>query len=206
MNTLIRFLLHGLALKTAEGRLIHITSHVLRHSFATELADMKVPVDVIAEILHQKDHTVTKYYSRPTMTQVMNAAEILFVDRIDVAAEALRSPDEIGRMLNDAQGKVGALTEVIGGTCVVANLCPVKFACIGCAGNAPDPHKRYQIEKKRTWAKTQSEWAKQRGLLAEERQLKQVIQDCDLILNEMDLITIAREDSSQTVVVNHEST
>jgi hypothetical protein len=29
----------------------------------------------------------------------MDAAEMIFVDRIDVAAEALRNPDEIGRML-----------------------------------------------------------------------------------------------------------
>jgi len=57
----------------------------------------------------------------------MEAAELVFVDRIDVAAEALRSPAEIGRMLTEAEGRVGALTEVIGGTCVVANLCPAKF-------------------------------------------------------------------------------
>jgi len=94
------------------------------------LASLKVPVDVIAAILHQRDTTVTKYYSQPTGTQVMEAAEMIFVDRIDVAGEALRSPTEIGRMLKEAEGKVGALTEVLGGTCVVANMCPAKFACI----------------------------------------------------------------------------
>jgi hypothetical protein len=204
LNVLIRFMLHGLALKTAEGKLIHITSHILRHGLATELAQMKVPVDVIAQILHQRDQTVTKYYARPTTTQVMNAAEIIFVDRVDVAAEALRSPDEIGRMLKEAEGKIGALTEVLGGTCVVANLCPAKFACVGCSGNAPDPDKRYQIERKRRWAQDQSGWAKKQGLLAEERQLKQIIQDCDLVLNEMDLITIARKDALQSVTINHQ--
>jgi hypothetical protein len=39
----------------------------------------------------------------------MEAAEMVFVDRIDVAAEALRSPAEIGRMLTEAEGQVGAL-------------------------------------------------------------------------------------------------
>jgi hypothetical protein len=202
LNVLIRFMLHGLALKTADGKLIHITSHILRHGLATELAQMKVPVDVIAQMLHQRDQTVTKYYARPTTTQVMNAAEIIFVDRVDVAAEALRSPNEIGRMLKEAEGKIGALTEVLGGTCVVANLCPTKFACVGCSGNAPDPDKRYQIERKRRWAQDQSGWAKKQGLLAEERQLKQIIQDCDLVLNEMDLITIARKDALQNVTIN----
>jgi hypothetical protein len=204
LNVMIRFMLHGLALKTADGKLIHITSHILRHGLATELAQMKVPVDVIAQILHQRDQTVTKYYARPTTTQVMNAAEIIFVDRVDVATEALRSPDEIGRMLKEAEGKIGALTEVLGGTCVVANLCPAKFACVGCSGNAPDPDKRYQIERKRGWAQDQSGWAKKQRLLAEERQLKQVIQDCDLVLNEMDLITIGRKDALQSVTINHQ--
>jgi len=59
---------------------------------------------------------------------------MIFVDRIDLGAEGLRSPDEIGRMLKEAEGKVGALTEVFGGTCVVANMCPAKFVCVGCAG------------------------------------------------------------------------
>jgi len=60
-----------------------------------------------------------------------NDLQMIFVGRIDVGAEALRSPDEIGRMLKDAEGKLGALTEVFDGTCVVANMCPAKLACVG---------------------------------------------------------------------------
>ena len=112
----------------------------------------------------------------------MDAAEIIFVDRIDVAAEVLRNPEEIGRMLWEAEGKIGALTEVIDGTCVISNFCPAKFACIGCAGNAPDPDKRYQIERKRAWAEEQEHWAAQERLPAEQRQMKQLQADCDLML------------------------
>ena len=83
-----------------------------------------------------------RYYARPTKQQVVEAAELLFVDRIDVAAEAVRHPDEIGQLLRDAEGQIGALSEVLGGTCVVGNMCPAKFACVGCAGNAPDPNRR----------------------------------------------------------------
>ena len=180
---------------------MHLTTHLLRHSFATEMASLKVPVDVIAKILHQRNLDVTRYYSRPTSRQVMDAAELMFVDRIDVAAEARRSPEEIGRMLKDAEGQVGALTEVIGGTCVIGNLCPAKFACIGCSGNAPDPDRRYQIEAKRAWATQQSEWARQQGLFTELRQMKQIQSDCDLILEEMDLIVRARQDGAQSVMV-----
>jgi hypothetical protein len=89
----------------------------------------------------------------------------------------LRSPEEIGRMLKEAEGKVGALTEVFGGTCVIANMCPAKFACVGCAGNAPDPSKRYQIEQKKVWAEQQLRYAVREKLAGEERTLKQLIAD-----------------------------
>ena len=126
-----------------------------------------MPVEVIARILHQRDTSVTKYYSQPTANQVIAAAETLFVDRIDLAAEIRRSPDEIAKRIRDAEGKVGALTEVIGGTCTVGNMCPAKFACIGCSGNAPDPAKRDQILQKRSWAETQAIYARAQGLFGE---------------------------------------
>jgi len=120
----VRLLLHGLSFPAPDGELVQISSHVLRHVFATELANQRVPIEVIARILHQRDTSVTKYYSQPSASQVIAAAETLFVDRIDLAAEMRRSPDEIARLLKDAEGKVGALTEVIGGTCTVGNMCP----------------------------------------------------------------------------------
>ena len=205
LSTFIRFLLHGLVVRSLDGTLIQMSSHLLRHAFATEMAEQKVSIDVIAQILHQRDKTVTQYYARPTATQVLSAAEMMFVDRIDVGAEALRSPEEIGRMLKEAQGKVGALTEVFGGTCVVANMCPAKFACVGCAGNAPDPSRRYQIEQKMAWAEQQVRYAVREKLAAEERTLKQLIADCKLVMQEMELIETARADQAQVVNVRHES-
>jgi len=205
LNTALRFLLHG-AILDSEGNCVHLTSHLLRHGFATEMASMKVPLEVIAKILHQRHVEVTRYYAQPTQQQVMDAAELLFIERIDVAAEAVRSPEEIGRMLREAEGQIGALTEVIGGTCVVSNLCPAKFACIGCAGNAPDPARRYQIETKRDWAKEQIVWARREQLLAEERQMKRVVQDCELLLEEMSLIERARLDQAQEIFIQKEDT
>jgi integrase len=202
LNVCIRFILHGLTFQTLDGTSVYLTSHLLRHAFATEMADLKVSIDVIAKLLHQRDQTVTKYYARPTATQVLNAAEMIFVDRIDVGAEALRSPDEIGRMLKDAEGKVGALTEVFGGMCVVANMCPAKFACVGCAGNAPDPSKRYQIQQKMVWAEQQAAYAIREKLPAEETKLQQLIADCRLVMDEMDLIEAARADQAQSVSVD----
>jgi len=203
LNTALRFLLHD-AILDGEGRCVHLTTHLLRHGFATEMASLKVPVEVIAKILHQRHLEVTQYYSQPTKQQVIDAAEMLFVERIDVAAEAVRSPEEVGRMLREAEGQIGALTEVIGGTCVVSNLCPAKFACIGCSGNAPDPERRHQIETKRTWAIEQITWARREHLPAEERQMTRVVQDCELLLEEMSLIERARVDQRQKVRIQKE--
>jgi integrase len=203
LNTFIRFLLHGLAFRASDGTAIQLTSHVLRHAFATELATLNVPVDIIAKILHQRDTTVTKYYSQPTATQVLAASELIFVDRIDVGAEVLRNPEEIGRALEEAAGRIGALTEVIGGTCVVGNMCPAKFACVGCPGNSPDPAKRRQIERKMEWADKQARHAAQQQLPAEQRQMEKVVADCNLMLQEMDLIEAARADQSQLVHIEH---
>ena len=202
LNDALRFLLHG-CITAADGSGIHLSSHLLRHAFATEMATLKVPIEVLAALLHQRDPSVTRYYSQPTRTQVMDAAEMIFVDRIDVAAEALRNPDEIGRMLREAEGKIGALTEVIGGTCVISNFCSAKFACIGCAGNAPDPAKRYQIERKKAWAEQQEQWAITESLPAEQRQMKQLQADCDLMLTEMELIEITNADRNQVISVDH---
>jgi integrase len=203
VSILIRILLHGVILKE-DGKALHVTSHLLRHAFATEMANLKIDYDIIAEVLHQKDTSVTKYYAQPTPNQIATAAEVLFVDRINFATDVFRNPEEIKAMLDDAQGKIGALTEVIGGTCTVANMCPVKFACIGCAGNAPDPKKRHQIERKSDWAKKQAKWAREENLLVEERQLENVQKDCTIILEEMDLIEKAQQDAEQTVVLLHE--
>lgn len=204
LNTALRFLLHDVA-RTPDGKAIHLTTHLLRHGFATEMASLHVPADIVARLLHQRHVEITQYYARPTKQQVVEAAELLFVDRIDVAAEAIRRPEEIGKLLRDAEGQIGALSEVLGGTCVVGNMCPAKFACIGCAGNAPDPNRRGQVETKRHWADQQIRWTTKEGLYAEQRQMRQLVHDCDVVLQEMDLVAAARKDDQQTLRLDHRS-
>ena len=84
-------------------------------------------------------------------------------------------------------------------------MCPAKFVCVGCAGNAPDPAKRSQIDQKLAWAEQQLQYARWEKLVAEERQMKQLIADCNLIKEEMDLIEAVRKDAAQTVSIEHAS-
>jgi hypothetical protein len=84
-------------------------------------------------------------------------------------------------------------------------MCPAKFACVGRAGNAPDPNRRDQIDTKRRWAEQQIRWTTKEGLYAEQRQMTQLVRHCDVVLQEMDLIAAARKDDQQSIVLKHGS-
>ncbi|WP_250192093.1 hypothetical protein, partial [Escherichia coli] len=65
---------------------------------------------------------------------------------------------------------------------------PAKFACIGCAGNAPDPAKRSDVLIYReAWSKMAS-LSREQKLPAEERKAREIIGSCNDMLEEMDLI------------------
>ncbi|STN25086.1 Site-specific recombinase XerD [Escherichia coli] len=64
-------MLHGLSLKTSAGENIKVTSHLLRHSFATEMRTLNTPLDVLAQLMKQKDVNVTEYYARHTPSQLI---------------------------------------------------------------------------------------------------------------------------------------
>lgn len=196
----LRFLLHDLV-RTTSGKILDVTAHVFRHNFATEMKRLGAPDEVVRELLHQKDVKITGYYSKPTKEMIQESVEAIFVNRIDIR-KAIRSPTEIGRILREAEGKIGALSEVIGGTCVVPNMCSAKWVCVGCSGNAPDPKKRSQVEKKKQWAAEQRGWAAQLGLDGEVRQLEKTIADCERMLREMDLMEAAESNGSQVVEIS----
>ena len=106
--------------------------------------------------------------------------------------------------LEDARGGVGALVPVVGGTCTVANMCPAKFACIGCAGNAPDPAKRGQVEERKVIYENTIRRASEQGLPAEERNARKVVGDCEDMLAEMDLIEATERDGAQVAELRYD--
>ena len=164
----MRFLLHGMVFRTREGKLVVLKARLLRHAFATHAVQVeKIPIDIVGPWLHQKNLTITDYYSQPTESMVAEASD-LFLSRvaaqINVSEAVLRSPEELQRLYEEAQGKAGTLADVIGGQCVSHGYCAAKFACVGCAGKVPDPAKRNQIEKHKQWASLQVDYATQEVL------------------------------------------
>ena len=203
LNACLRILLHGIEVSTAQGETVRLSAHLLRHGFATEMRQLEVPMDVIAVLMKQRDVDVTRFYAQPTPAQLVGVQERIFLDRIDLTRTHIRAPAAIRRQLEDAQGGVGALVPVVGGTCTVANMCPAKFACIGCAGNAPDPAKRAQVEEfKRIW-EDMVRLASKQGLAAEEQKARGIIGGCEDMLAEMALIEAAERDGTQVAEVRY---
>jgi len=188
INGSLSVMLHGLSLKTPTGQSVKVTSHLLRHSFATEMRALNTPLDVLALLMKQKDVNVTAYYAKHTPSQLVELQQQIFTQRHDFSKQHIRTKDDITQQLTEAVGKVGALIPVTGGCCTIANACPAKFACIGCAGNAPDPARRGDVLVYRdAWVKM-AELAGQQNLPAEERKAREIIGGCDDMLEEMDLI------------------
>ncbi len=203
LNACLRILLHGIEVSTAQGETVRLSAHLLRHGFATEMRQLEVPLDVIALLLKQRDVEVTRYYAQPTPAQMVQVQERIFLDRIDLTRTHLRAPAAIRRQLEGAQGGVGALVPVVGGTCTVANMCPAKFACLGCAGNAPDPARRAQVEEFKRIYGDMMQLAAGQGLRAEERKAREVVAGCEDMLAEMALIEAAERDGAQAADVQY---
>lgn len=188
INVCIRFLWADVQFVTSEGDAFDVTSHLLRHSFATELRALDTPLDVLGMLMKQRDVKVTDYYSKPPPTILADMQRRIFESRIDLTKSHMRTAGEMRRQIDEAKEKVGALIPIVGGTCTVANECPAKYACMGCAGNVPDPLKRVQVIDLKSAYQAVAMFARKSGLPAEIRKAEQVINSCDEIMLEMDLI------------------
>ncbi len=191
--TAVRYLVHGMSFTVVgeNGRLqnVSLKAHLLRHAFATyAVHSQKIPVDVVAKMLNQKNLEVTKYYSQPTLSVISehhkSITNALF-DNIDLDNLAARSSKEFQVMYQEALDKSGTLTEVLGGTCVSHGYCPAKTSCIGCGAKIPDPKKRDVIERRLDWALKEIEWNREHGFSAEVRKCAVIIQSCKSELYEM---------------------
>lgn len=145
----LRFLLHGLRIETQEGTPVTVKTHLLRHAFATEAVQRhKLPIDIVAKILHQRDINVTGYYSEPTPSQVAQSVSDLhdiISDYVDLDEAVLRNPEELEKELKEYKDKVGIFNNVLGGTCVTDHVCPIKMQCLGCRAKIPQPEKKHEL-------------------------------------------------------------
>lgn len=157
---LLRFLLHGLELYTAQGEPIKVTTHLLRHVTATVLREEAVPVEAIQWTLHPQPvrhpsdqallSAATEYYTRmPEEKRMQYLHQFHLSVEGQEAALEIAVPDE--RRLAEMDEKLRAVFERWGtinptnfGYCGRTGLCPrgnYRALCIGCPYLVPDPAK-----------------------------------------------------------------
>lgn len=204
----IRFLVHGLAFQTLEGRRVIIRPHLLRHGFATWALNVaKEPIDIVAAILNQRNLDVTKYYGRPNPRAIAERTHGLMnqiSSYIDVDDLVLRSPEELREQLEKAQQTHGTLAHVRGGRCLLSGECPIFFACIGCSAKIPDPAQRGELEEFQQTTLMQIERARKRGLKLEVIQYQKKLKQCEGELKEIEMIEAYREDEKREPEVHFE--
>lgn len=208
----MRFLCHGLVFQARDGQAVALKAHTLRHVFATHSHHVEnVPLDVVAVILHQKNLEVTAYYAAPQWEQVVAATDLLldhFATHLGSIEEIMvRTPAELREQYESARRQVGTLTRVVGGECTCHALCPVSFACTGCAYKIPDPARREEIMEQQEWAMIRLDQVKRRGLGPETVKMQALVQRCNTELEEMTLVEQYQKDESYepTLDVEHHS-
>lgn len=192
------FLLHGQHFETKEGKPVVVKTHLLRHAFATEAVQrQKLPIDIVAKILHQRDVGVTGYYSEPTPSQVAQSVSDLhdvISDYIEIDEAVLRNPEELEKELEDYKEKVGVFNNVVGGTCVTNHVCPIKMACLGCQAKIPQPEKKHELLEVIELSKDMEKRYSAMGLTVEVKKAKAMRKHARTELKEIELIEKFREE------------
>lgn len=194
----LRFLLHGQHIETQEGKAVIVKTHLLRHAFATEAVQrQKLPIDIVAKILHQRDLRVTGYYSEPTSSQISQSVSDLhdvISDYIDIDEAVTRDPEGLEKVLEEQKEKVGVFNNVIGGVCVTDYVCPIKMACLGCQAKIPQPEKKHELLEVVELSKDMEKRFSEMGLTVEVKKAKAMRKHARTELKEIELIEKYREE------------
>jgi hypothetical protein len=157
---LLRFLLHGLELYTAQGEPIKVTTHLLRHVTATVLREEAVPVEAIQWTLHHQPErhscegatlsAATEYYTRmpeERRIQYLHHFHLSVEGRetqLQIAVPDERTLQEMDEILRAVFERWGTINPTNFGYCGRTGLCPrgnYRALCIGCPYLIPDPDK-----------------------------------------------------------------
>ncbi len=68
------------AITSAAGLDDHVTSHMLRHTFGTELTRSGVDIVTVAELMGHASLETTRLYTRPSAADMQRAVDLLTVD------------------------------------------------------------------------------------------------------------------------------
>lgn len=214
---LLRFILHGLDLYTAAGKLIRVTVHVLRHVMSTHARHHRnVPPEAIAYFfLHHRLRELTgrdpslpeisEYYTSMTEEQRFASirADLDEQEEIDHALlSAAPSPRDLEQMNEDLRiifDLWHALHPTALGYCGCPGLCPReadRALCLGCSYLITDPERiGVALSWRDSYAK-QAELLASQGNFIDARQARIKVQLLDDVINVMRLQVQAEADGS----------
>jgi hypothetical protein len=217
VQVLLRFILHGLDLSTAQGKPIHITTHVLRHVMATHARHYRhVPPEAIAYFfLHHrlKELTgqtssltdVSAYYTLMTEEQrfAVIGTDLDEQEEMDhTLLQTAPTPRDLEQMNEDLRAVFElwhALHPTALGNCGCPGLCPRgndRALCLGCSYLVTDPERMgAALVWRESYAK-QAELLEAQGNVIDARQARIKVQQLDDVLNVMRLQFQAEADGS----------
>ena len=158
VQVLLRFMLYGVELYTAQGDPIRVSTHLLRHVTATVMREQEVPLEAIQWTLHHQSDQgsaapmtvpeATEYYSRmPVEKQIQFVRQFQLAVEGTAVAQEIRVPDEevlhtLDEKLRAVFEQWGTINPTVFGYCGRTSLCPrgtYRGMCIGCPYLVPDP-------------------------------------------------------------------
>lgn len=212
VRVLIRFILHGLEFHTKQGERFTVSTHLLHHVMATVARhEYEVPAEVIAFVLHHQQKSLaipvaTEYYSQMPEEQRLKILADFSMDLEEQAANVLlnvpdeRTLEQMDEDLRDVFERWQTLLETAFGFCGCTSLCPRGYhrsLCLGCPHLIPDPRKRENVVKWRTSYALQTDELEAEGATVDARQARLQVQECDDLLNCMDIIQQAIDDGTR---------
>jgi hypothetical protein len=215
--TLLRFILHGLDVTTAQGEPIRVTTHVLRHVMSTHARHYRhVPPEAITYFfLHHRLTALTgrepsltdisEYYMQMTEQQSFASIRADLDEQEEMDQELLPAaptPRELEQMNEDLRIVFElwhALHPTAFGYCGCPGLCPRgndRALCLGCSFLVPDPER---LGAALSWRKSyveQVELFEAQGNVLDARHARIKVQLLDDVINVMRLQLQAEADGS----------
>src|SRR5712692_4563397 len=217
VQMLIRFMLHGLDLYTAQGKPIRVSVHILRHVMATHARHYrKVPPEAIAYFfLHHRLKELTgrtpsladisEYYTLMTEEQrfAIISADLDEQEEMDhLLLQAAPTPRDLEQMDEDLRAVFElwhALHPTAFGNCGCPGLCPRgtdRALCLGCSYLVTDPERMGAALSWRASYAKQAELLESQGNYIDARQARIKVQQLDDVINVMHLQLQAEADGT----------
>lgn len=133
LNEVLTAWIAELDLREPDGSLVHVTPHRFRHTFATEMLNKRVPIEIVRDLLGHGSVAATEVYANSSDARVRAEWEKAIFTNVD--GEVLRLPDGDAADAEWLSHKLSrAIQPLPNGACglPIQHTCPHANACLDC--------------------------------------------------------------------------